>query len=67
MRAEIEFLGLSVEEADSAADAWLSLRPNLKIIERSAATDAGPTLSELDQHYWLAKLVYESSDEAESA
>jgi hypothetical protein len=67
MSAEIEFFGLTDGEADSTADPWLSERPNLKIIERSAATDASPTLRQPDQHYWLAKLVYELPDVAEKS
>jgi hypothetical protein len=41
MASEIEFLRLSAEEAGSIAAEWLFERPDLKILERSKAIDAG--------------------------
>jgi hypothetical protein len=40
MASEIEFLGLSAEEAESVADEWLSGGLYVKILERSAAVSA---------------------------
>ena len=40
MASEIEFLGLSAEEAESVADEWLSGGLYVKILERSAMVSA---------------------------
>jgi hypothetical protein len=61
MASEIEFLGLSAEEAESIAAEWLFERPDLKIVKRFKAIDAGASFSNPDQH-WLVKIICDMMD-----